>query len=405
MSSTAARVRGQVAERDQAADLAKAQREEVEGRIRQARGWFAAVVPAHVNPDQFIALALGVIRRDPQLTAAAIQNPASFMVALAECARLGLVIGDTYHLTHFRNRETGVPDIVGMTDYKGEIQMIYNAGSVAAVHCQVVRRGGPKPDRFRWQPGMTLPDHVIADDGLASEDERGPLQGVYAYATLRGGGYSAVIVMSRSEVAKHREASKTDKFWGPPWPGEGPWTPDMWAKTALHKLYDRVPHSAAHQAEMLRATTAWTQHAPAGMLDLPDGAPPPIPPPDYAAIMAGGAGPPPPAGGHAQAPREQPAGLRARQDAMTQIRQRFESAGLGGPEHAQTRLTLAGIMANPDGPPLILSNPAALDLAQAQAAAATLARVFDECAAQGRDPGEALQAIAAAAAAQAGGDG
>jgi hypothetical protein len=102
---------------------------------------------------------------------------------------------------------------------------------------------------------MELPLHeILANEsgqvGLADEDDRGPLTGVYAYARLTAGGYSEPIVMSLSEVKKHEDVAKTDKFW------RGPWRPDMFLKTAIHKLYDRVPHSQEYLAERIRAMSA-----------------------------------------------------------------------------------------------------------------------------------------------------
>lgn len=261
----------QVAERDAEADEFAEQRKEVEERIGKAEAWFSKVAPAHIDADQYVHLAVGHIRKDSRLAEAAIQNPASLMVALVECARLGLVVGDTYHLTHFKNRETGVPDIVGMVDYRGEIELIYRTGKVDAVICEVVRRSpaAAKPDQFLWRPGMLYPEHEIADDGLADEKDRGPLAGVYAYARLVSGGYSPCIVMSPSQIAKHRKMAKTDKFWGPEWPNEGPWTPDMWRKTDLHKLYDNVPHSVEYMQQMIRSASVAVEAA--GALNIRPG--------------------------------------------------------------------------------------------------------------------------------------
>ena len=44
--------------------------------------------------------------------------------------------------------------------------------------------------------------------------------------------------MGREEVMRHKAVAKTDKFW------VGPWEPDMWIKTAVHKLETWVPTSA-----------------------------------------------------------------------------------------------------------------------------------------------------------------
>jgi recombination protein RecT len=231
--------------------------------------WFKRLLPSHVDHTQFMALCFNVIKEsDWQLQQALIDNPRSFFTAANDCAMMGLVPGKTFHFVAFRNKFKGrgnAPDVwkytvSGMSDYKGEMELIYRSGAVVSIHCDVVRQN----DEFAWQPGqMPIPFHRIkapsyAPDqlGLAGEDERGPLTGVYAYAVMVGGGYSAPIVLGKSQVMKHRAVSKTDAFWGPEWPAEGPWTPDMWRKTALHDLYDEVPHSPEYAANIMRQLAA-----------------------------------------------------------------------------------------------------------------------------------------------------
>jgi recombination protein RecT len=231
---------------------------ETEARVEKALGWFARVVPRHVDAEQYVAMAIGVLRRKPKLAEAAWTNPQSFMWALSECARMGLVPGDTYHPVPFWNSKESRYEITGIVDYKGEVDMMYRSGGVSSVHCQLVR-GGPtahSPDHFRWQPTMELPEHVIADDGLADAEDRGPLRAVYAYARLTTGGISEVAVLNRMEVMRARDSAKTKDFWGPEWPEEGENTAMMWRKTGVHRLWWSVPHSSEYVAERMRAEAA-----------------------------------------------------------------------------------------------------------------------------------------------------
>lgn len=254
-------------------------------KVRSARDWFSAVVPSHIDPEQYIAVLLGVLQRNDRLREAAEANPGSLMIAAAECARLGLVPGETYHFVPFKNRERGIDEITGIIDYKGEIDLIYRGGAVESVHAEVVR----ERDHFAWKPGMTIPDHQVLANahgqiGLVDEKERGVLTGVYAYAKLRGGGISRVVVMSVSEVMKHRAVAKTKEFWGPDYPGEGPWTPQMWLKTAIHGLPVWVPSSPEYVTELWRAAAAVTTtplpiDAPREMRSLMPPDPGPIAPP------------------------------------------------------------------------------------------------------------------------------
>lgn len=266
--------------------VAKQQEEQksvVYGRVQSAEKWFADVVPSHIDPKQFIAVILGVLQRDDKLRKAAEENPGSLMIAAAECARLGLVPGDTFHFVPFWNNERKVQEITGIVDYKGEIELIYRAGAVESIHAEVVRQH----DHFLWKPGMVIPDHQIASNssgqvGLIDDKERGFLTGVYAYARLRGGGISRVIVMPASEVAKHRAVAKTTKFWGPEWPEESEWTPQMWLKTAVHALPTWVPSSVEYVNELWRVAAA-VHAAPPNV----------IPPNEQRAIMPPDMPPPP----------------------------------------------------------------------------------------------------------------
>jgi len=211
--------------------------------IAKHSGSYAQVLPSHIKAETFVRLAQGLLRRNPELAAAAAQNPASFGGALLECARLGHEPGtDQYALTHFMNHKTGVPEIVGIEQYQGEIERMYRAGAVTAVKVEVVRQR----DVFDWKPTrMLTPLHEF--DALAGEEERGSLKGVYAYAHMHGDAISQVVVMGKSEVMKHKAVAKTKKFW------EGPWEPSMWKKTAIHELEKFVPTSAEYRREQLRA--------------------------------------------------------------------------------------------------------------------------------------------------------
>jgi recombination protein RecT len=188
---------------------------------------FEELLPAHVPPMTFVRLSQGLLRTDERLKRAAISNPESFLAALAECARLGHEPGtDAYALVAFGSEVTGIEM------YAGKIERMFRAGAVRSVRCEVVRRN----DHFQWNPTrMQLPEHDF--DALASDEDRGLLHGVYAYAILSDGTPSQVIVMNKDEVMRHRDAAKTKEIW------DGPWEISMWRKTAVHQLERWVPTS------------------------------------------------------------------------------------------------------------------------------------------------------------------
>ncbi len=214
--------------------------------VRQSRPWFATIVPSHIDAQAFVAMTIGYLRRQPKLAAAAGRNPASFMAALSECARLGLVPGDTFHLVPFEDRRNGTVEITGITDYTGEIELIYRAGAVASVKAEIVCRR----DLFRFTTDMDRPEH--APDWFG---ERGDLIGAYAYAVMKDGATSKVIVYSRAEIDKVRAVSKTSRD-DSPW---NQWYDRMALKTVLHRLAHFVPTSAEYRREQLRAAAEVAQ--------------------------------------------------------------------------------------------------------------------------------------------------
>lgn len=209
--------------------------------VSQSSDWFASIVPSHVDPRAFVGLAKAHLRKNPKLAAAAETDPSGYMMALSECARLGLVPGDTFHILHFKNGKTGGVDFVPVTDYTGEIELIYRAGAVSSVKAEIVYTG----DTFEFSPDMDRPIHKPNWFG-----DRGEMLGVYAYAVMKDGSTSRVVVMNRTEVMKVKAVSKSAGFSDSPWKN---WEDRMWLKTAIHQLSKWVPTSAEYRREQLRA--------------------------------------------------------------------------------------------------------------------------------------------------------
>ena len=216
----------------------------------------AAIMPSHIKPDVYMRLAVSVLARDENLMRAAQNNPASLMAALWESSRLGLMPGtEEYYLTVRKNR--GVPEILGITGYQGEIELIYRAGAVSSVIVEVVRvndvfawkQGSLDTERpQRWVGPQVQPYHEI--DWDADPHDRGPLRLVYAYAVMKDGAISRVVVLNRKHIEEAKEFSAGgDKDWSP-WRKheEG-----MWLKTGAHRLRKWVPTSAEYMREQLRA--------------------------------------------------------------------------------------------------------------------------------------------------------
>jgi recombination protein RecT len=206
------------------------------------------VLPSHMTVETFGRLASGVLTRFPDVKEAAQVNPWSFVHVLLECARLGHEPGtEQYAITKFnRSDAPGGMQVVGIEMYKGEMARMFNAGGVASTHCDVVydfeMPGKCRADLvpFRYQRNMAEPVH---EPDFLHPDYGNQDHAVltYAYARLRGGGTSQVVVLPRNEVMKHRAVAKTKSFW------DGPFWSSMWKKTSIHELEKWVPTSAEYR--------------------------------------------------------------------------------------------------------------------------------------------------------------
>ncbi len=205
------------------------------GMVQQYRDDFAAVLPTHVRADVWVRLAVGALRRDRKLAEAASNDPAALMGALLEAARLGHEPAtEAFYLVP--RKQKGVLKVQGIEGYQGIVERMYRAGAVSSVIVEVVRQH----DHFRYVPGRDeRPEHEIDWD----LDDRGPLRLAYAYARMKGGATSKVVVLNRARIAEVR--AKSDGADSP----YSPWNTNeeaMWLKSAARQLRKWVPTSAEY---------------------------------------------------------------------------------------------------------------------------------------------------------------
>lgn len=227
--------------------------------VEQYRNDLAMVMPSHVKPDTFVRLAVGVLRRDKNLALAAQNNPAALMGALMDAAQLGLTPGtEQYYLVP--RKQKGRLEIQGIRGYQGEIELIYRAGAVSSVIVEVVRQH----DRFSYTPGRDeRPLHEIDWD----VEDRGDLRLVYAYAVMKDGATSKVVVLNRAQVMKAKAMSQGSDSAYSPWQKH---EEAMWMKTAAHRLTKWVPTSAEYMREQLRAQAeVASEHRPTPAVSVP----------------------------------------------------------------------------------------------------------------------------------------
>ena len=209
--------------------------------VQQYQGDFAVVLPSHIKADTWCRVAIGALRRDPKLEEAARHNPAAFLGALLDAARRGLEPGtEQYYLVPQKNK--GRLEVRGNIGYQGVIELIYRAGAVSSVIVEAVRES----DKFAYVPGKhTRPIHEIDWFG-----DRGALKGVYAYAVMKDGATSKVVILNRQDIARAKKSSQGSDSAYSPWQNH---EEAMWLKTAAHRLAKWVPTSAEYIREQLRA--------------------------------------------------------------------------------------------------------------------------------------------------------
>jgi recombination protein RecT len=236
-------------------------------QLEQYRDEYAALVPSHVNADQWIRLAVGAIRGDEDLMKAAQNDIGVFLREMKTAARLGLEPGtEQFYLTARKSKAHNYNLIIkGIVGYQGIVELIYRAGAVSTVIVEAVRQR----DNFHYVPGRDdRPIHEIDWFG----GDRGPLVGVYAYAVMKDGAVSKVVVLNQQRIAEIRAKSDSKDSKYSPWQTS---EEAMWLKSAVRQLAKWVPTSAEYMREQLRA-----QAEVAGELAAPSmAAAPPMPVP------------------------------------------------------------------------------------------------------------------------------
>jgi recombination protein RecT len=217
--------------------------------VKQYTPDFAAVLPSHITkPETWVRLAQGALKKGRkqgdryELEIAASNNPGVFLAALLDAARLGLEPGtEQYYLTP--RKVKGQLEILGIIGYQGHIELMYRAGAISSVVAEVVYAN----DKFSYRPGVDQrPNHEIDWD---SED-RGALRLVYAYAIMKDGATSKVVVLNKAAISTIKKSSQGSDTDYSPWVK---FEASMWLKSAIRQLQKWVPTSSEYIREQLRA--------------------------------------------------------------------------------------------------------------------------------------------------------
>ncbi|MCX5176766.1 recombinase RecT [Streptomyces virginiae] len=237
--------------------------------VEQYQDSLAVVMPSHLQGRvaAWVRTTQGLLRRDPKLMEAAQNDVGQFLAVLMDAHRLGLEPGtEQYHLIPRWNRKKGCTEVTGVRGYQGEIELMYRAGAVSSVIVEVVYDA----DRFEYRPGRD--ERPLHDVDWDTED-RGELRLAYAYAVMKDGATSKVVVLNRGHIAKAK--AKSDSASGK-YPHLSPWVTDteaMWLKTAARRLAKWVPTSAEYMRDHLQVAKEVAAALPPSLLNFPAPAP------------------------------------------------------------------------------------------------------------------------------------
>lgn len=201
----------------------------------------AALVPSHVNGEAWVRQATGALR-SPDLADAAQSDFGSFVTAVERAAVLGLRPGsEEFYL--IPRKIKGRLQVQGIIGYQGLVDLMYRSGAVSTVVAEVVHQA----DRFDYQPGRyDRPSHFVDWDA----DDRGPLRLAYAFAVMKDGATSKVVVLNRADIERIKKSSDGASSSFSPWVNH---EASMWLKSAVRQLAKWVPTSAEHMAQTRQA--------------------------------------------------------------------------------------------------------------------------------------------------------
>lgn len=200
----------------------------IEQYLMQNQDIISQALPKHMNAERLTRIALTVIRTNPLLKQCTLPSLAG---AIMQAAMLGLEPGMLGHcyLLPFRNNKTNEYEVQFIIGYKGMIDLARRSGEIESI----IAREVCENDHFRFELGL---DETI-EHRYDLKAERGKPYAYYAVAKFKDGGHT-MMVMSKSDVEKHRQRSKAKN--------NGPWMTDydeMAKKTCIRAMFKYLPIS------------------------------------------------------------------------------------------------------------------------------------------------------------------
>lgn len=211
----------------------------------QMKGEFATALPKHIGVDRFMRMALTCMRKNPALLDC---DPPSVLAALMEAARLGLEPGTKQAaIVPFGKTATFI------AQWQGLVELMYRSGQVVSVTADFIHEADD------WEYSVGDGGRFWHRPNLLAAD-RGPILLAYAFATIKGGSRSKVILLSkrdaeeiRDKYSKNYQRAERNGKRNSTWHTE---FDAMWRKSAVRRLADWVPSSPELRELLMRENEA-----------------------------------------------------------------------------------------------------------------------------------------------------
>lgn len=226
----------------------------IEQMIQASLKELGKALPAHLNPERLVRIAITTIRLNPALADCTSE---SFLGALFQSAQLGLepnIEGQAYLIPYSNSKKVGnewikVKEVQFQIGYKGYIELFYRH----ELSCTLDMHRVFSNDEFEYSYGTdSFLKHKPCQEG-----ERGDVIGYYAVAKLRNG--SIFKYMTKNECIEHGKThSKSFDKVKKEFDKNSPWykEPDaMCKKTVLIQLMKLLPKSVEIQKALAMDNT------------------------------------------------------------------------------------------------------------------------------------------------------
>lgn len=208
---------------------------EIKQLLESMRPQLESALVRKVRPDHIVSVALSLFRANPRLLDC---SKNSLLSGILKSTQLDLsldpALGQAY-LIPFSNH--GKMEAQFQIGYQGLLTLAWRSNMISSINAGIVRDGENfvailgKNETLEHEPG---------------DDDESPINKVYAYAHLRGGGFT-FDVMSVSQIERIRSRSKSGKI--------GPWVTD-WEEMAKKTVFKRLTKKLPKSVELAQAIEA-----------------------------------------------------------------------------------------------------------------------------------------------------